>query len=87
MQTVGLDMTASRFSDDPAPAITITPLSASSVRLSWPTTPSSIIESSTTLLAPDWQPVTGVSITNLNGVSYVDLSTASPVKRFFRLRW
>lgn len=87
VQTVGLDMSASRFSDDPDPTITITPLSTSSVRLSWPTISGSILESSTTLLAPDWQPVIGFSVIELNGTSYVDISTGSPAKSFFRLKW
>ena len=87
VQTAAPDMTASRYSDDPAPTITVTPLTAGTIRLSWPTIPGSVLESSTTLLAPDWQTVTGVTIVELNGTSYVDLSTSSPTRRFFRLRW
>jgi hypothetical protein len=87
VQTVAPDMTASRYSDDPAPSITVTPLTASTILLSWPTIAGSVLESSTTLLAPDWQTVTGVTIVELNGTSYVDLSTSSPTRRFFRLRW
>jgi hypothetical protein len=87
VQTVAPDMTASRYSDDAAPSITVTPLTAGAIRLSWPTIAGSVLESSTTLLAPDWQAVTGVTIVELNGTSYLDLSTSSPTRRFFRLRW
>lgn len=87
VQTIGLDMAESRFSDDPDPSIQITRLDATTYRLSWPTLPGSILESSSTLQAPDWTPVTGSTILEQNGTSYVDISVSSPAKRFFRLRW
>lgn len=57
------------------------------LRLSWTTIPGSILESSSTLQAPDWTHVTGLTILEQNGTSYVDISVSSPGKRFFRLRW
>jgi hypothetical protein len=49
--------------------------------------PGSSLESSSILLAPDWTPVTGLTILELNDTSHVDTSVSSPTKRFLRLQW
>ena len=87
VQTVSPDTTKSLLSDETYPKIEITRLSPGSFRLSWSTVSGSILESTTTLQADDWQPVSGVTSQPASGTSSVDVSASSPARRFFRLRW
>jgi len=88
VQTVGLDMSKSFFSDESYPVMQIAPTTGSNIRLTWNTLSGAKLESKANLiLPPDWQEVTGATIENIDGTSAVDLPIEPDSSRFFRLTW
>ena len=88
IQTVGLDMNRSLFSDESMPTLRIAPIEGNHMRLTWPTLTGAILESRIDLFSPPgWEEVTGVSFENVDGTSTVDVPMGQEGSRFFRLTW
>ena len=88
VQTVGPDMRRSLYSDQTYPNLGISRLSQTMVRLSWPTVIGARVQSRGDLLQlPDWQDISGLTILQNGGTSYVDIFIGSNDRGFFRLAW